>query len=102
MSSRPTWTSLVSRRIAEHVLVYKFIGKGAGTMPHTPACRARIVEERMKTSAGAARVARMIQRQTRYISEQIANQDVRGQGAEAAAAAADGVPFSVSVVPPAA
>ena len=43
----------------------------------------------------------MTQRQTRYISEQIANQDVRGQGAEAAAAA-DGPPSPVPVVPPAA
>ena len=70
-------------------------------MPHTPACRARIVEELMKTSAGAARVARMTHRQTRYLSEQIANQDVHDLGAEAAAAA-DGPPLPVPVVPPAA
>ena len=56
-------------------------------MPHTPACRARIVDELMKTPDGAARVARMIERQNRFLTEQVAKGDVRVQGAEASVAA---------------
>ena len=54
-------------------------GNGAGTMPHTPACRARIVNEFMKTPAGKLRVERMTERQNRYIAERIAEDTVGAQ-----------------------
>ena len=50
----------------------------------------------MKTPAGAERVRRTYERQTRHISENIAQQDVRAQGAEAATGADDGPPHPVS------
>ena len=60
-------------------------GSQAGTMPHSTACRERIMARRMENPAGAARVARMTQRQDRFIAEQIERGDKRAQGAEAPA-----------------
>ena len=62
-------------------------GKGTGTMPHTPGCRARIVSELMKTPAGQLQVERMTERQNRYMAERIAEDTVGAQGADKAAAA---------------
>ena len=51
-------------------------GSVAGTMPHSVACRERIMAKLQETEAGRARVAKMTQRVDRYNCEQ----DLAAQG----------------------
>ena len=61
----------------QHILTY-----GSGTMPHSDACRARIMAELAKTPSGRARLARMNERADKYIADHM-KQQIEGSPAAA-------------------
>ena len=61
----------------QHILMY---GPSSGTMPHSDACRARIVAELSNTEDGRARLERLTERTDRYIAEHM-KQQIEGSAA---------------------
>ena len=55
----------------QHILTY---GPGTGTMPHSGACRERIMSELAKTEKGRLRLARMNERADKFIAEHMRQQ----------------------------
>ena len=71
-------------------------GSAAGAMPHSVACRERIMAKLQETEAGRARVAKMTQRVDRYNTEQ----DLAAQGAARSSGPQDPVSMDLPTLKP--